>query len=70
MQLNINMEVGNYVYSISVSDFKKLPNKQEKNKLDATAKLLNFIKNNVSWPEKINSGFEINLVFLPKPKDY
>ena len=56
MQLNTNMEIGNYVYSISVSDLAKIQSiNEEKNMLDATAKLLNFIKNNVSWPEKINS---------------
>ena len=56
MQLNSNMEIGNYVYSISVSDLAKIESiNEEKNKLHATAKLLNVIKNNVSWPEKINS---------------
>ena len=65
MQLNTNMAIGNYVYSISVSDLAKIQSiNEEKNMLDATAKLLNFIKNNVSWPEKINSRLRNQLWYF------
>ena len=65
MQLNTNMEIGNYVYSISVSDLAKIDSiNKEKNKLHATAKLLNFIKNNISWPEKINNKLRKQLWFF------
>tara|TARA_B100000212_G_C27336193_1_gene516950 strand:+ start:738 stop:1193 length:456 start_codon:yes stop_codon:yes gene_type:complete len=65
MQLNTNMAIGNYVYSISVSDLAKIQSiNEEKNMLDATAKLLNFIKNKVSWPEKINSRLRNQLWYF------
>ena len=65
MQLNTNMEIGNYVYSISVSGLAKIESiNEEKNKLHATAKLLNVIKNNVSWPEKINSKLRNQLWYF------
>ena len=65
MQLNTNMEIGNYVYSIAVSDLAKIESvNEEENKLHATAKLLNVIKNNVSWPEKINSKLRNQLWYF------